>query len=215
MLVEGGGVKLKVHVDDVLDDWDSDPELETAQIREASRVRRGHVVARQHNSGSSSSGGSSGRRLENELPFYSTVVEPAMALGQQWPPRPAQPRGFQRYQSGYKVPPLHEPQVVHIQSIYVCSQSRSSSLSYKGFSKDPSRCIHWQCIWTTRTSGTILNSSTILHDPTRSGYSQSRANQPRTMDTTMRITITFCVSTMCLGRRRNTSKYLPLYAPSY
>ncbi|ORY91294.1 kinase-like domain-containing protein [Syncephalastrum racemosum] len=76
----GGHSVLNVHDDD----WDSDPELELAPVREAARVQRRPPP-----------------QPARSTPYYSTLVEPSLSLGEQWPrksrDKPLRPvRGFQR-----------------------------------------------------------------------------------------------------------------------
>ncbi|KAF7724944.1 dual specificity protein kinase yak1 [Apophysomyces ossiformis] len=60
------------------DDWESDPELELVEA--PSR----HVLRRRKKKSSSSSSKLL-RKPDNDSPFYSTVIEPSLSLGEQWP----------------------------------------------------------------------------------------------------------------------------------
>jgi hypothetical protein len=89
-----GGFKL--HTEDI--DLDSDCELDNAPIQSASRVTRRLPVRIPFLTSSTSVSSSSslskrtkqnnGDKLsDSSSPFYSTVIEPEMNLGQHWPTR--------------------------------------------------------------------------------------------------------------------------------
>lgn len=94
------------NVDRVVEDSDSDAELDHAPVLEAKRVQR---------------------RIPNntlpcrETPFYSELVEPKMSLGDEWPRR-NQTRGFRRVlPGGYKAPLVCSPagQVTTVHILFV------------------------------------------------------------------------------------------------
>ncbi|KAI9492264.1 hypothetical protein BDB00DRAFT_439852 [Zychaea mexicana] len=62
--------------------WDSDTELDQAQVREATIVYRPVPTT------------------IRTTPYYSTLVEPTLSLGEQWPQH--SPRGFQKVIPGQK-----------------------------------------------------------------------------------------------------------------
>ncbi|ORZ21528.1 kinase-like domain-containing protein [Absidia repens] len=86
--------RYKLHTEAM--DLDSDYELDNAPVQAASRITRRHPVKIPFLTPSTSSSSSSRKTVSNNSnkldpasPFYSTVVEPQMNLGQQWPPRSA------------------------------------------------------------------------------------------------------------------------------
>jgi hypothetical protein len=89
--------RYKLHTEAL--DLDSDYELDNAPVQSASRVTRRHPVKIPFLTPSVSSSSSSRKTISNNSlknnksdptsPFYSTVVEPQMNLGQHWPPRSA------------------------------------------------------------------------------------------------------------------------------
>lgn len=82
--------------DEDSDDWDSEPELEIAQVQEAARLsRRIPSIRRQkssigknnHNNGlfSQSQQPTQPPRIVDGSPYYCEVVGPQLDLGYQWP----------------------------------------------------------------------------------------------------------------------------------
>ncbi|KAI9256615.1 kinase-like domain-containing protein [Phascolomyces articulosus] len=72
----------QVRIDTEEEGWDSDSELDQAQVREARLVYRPIPST------------------SKSTPFYSTLVEPNLSLGEQWPKQ--SPRGFQKVLPGQK-----------------------------------------------------------------------------------------------------------------
>ncbi|KAG0168819.1 dual specificity protein kinase yak1 [Apophysomyces sp. BC1034] len=79
-------------------DWDSDPELELVEVRH--HQRRDHRLRKDNKN---TTVPTQQRKPDNDSPFYSTVVEPSLNLGERWP-RPAAKKRFNVVAAGEKPP---------------------------------------------------------------------------------------------------------------
>ncbi|KAI8149476.1 kinase-like domain-containing protein [Fennellomyces sp. T-0311] len=109
--------------------WDSDSELDQVHVREATRVYRPVATVK-------------------STPYYSTLIEPTMALGDQWPKH--SPRGFQKVIPGQKrkVPVVHHPPDQQQQPLYALTvniaetfQKHNPDYRFDGSRNNPKRVL--------------------------------------------------------------------------